>query len=163
MLGRTYQADALPSDEELIGDFKAILHAHITIAANGGPTSLESMVEAAKADGLGKADLSYVKRYNLHRVAERNAAHAKAVKAHYPDICMGCFTDMTAVYGETGAEMLDAHHLTAIGHLAENEMARFTVEDFAVLCPNCHRIIHRLVDSSDLEKLQAIVRREWAE
>lgn len=160
VLGRTYDAADLPEDNELIDDFRTIVQAHVTIAANGGTTPIENIVSTAKSEGLENEALPYVKRYNLHRVAERNNTHSKRVKAHYPDVCMGCDTDYSSIYGDAGKSMLDAHHLTAIANLAEDEKARFTVEDFAVLCPNCHRIIHRLIDSGDLRALRRLLGKD---
>ncbi|WP_417498449.1 MrcB family domain-containing protein [Maricaulis sp.] len=157
VLGRSYDASNLPSEAELVADFREAIRAQKHIAANGGAATIESMVGEVVEDGLNETNLSYVKRYALHRVAERSAAHAKAVKDHYPDICMGCDTDLGAVYGEDARRMLDAHHLISIGSLAENEHAAFTVKDFALLCPNCHRMIHRLVDSSDLKALRDLL------
>ncbi|WP_417493334.1 MrcB family domain-containing protein [Maricaulis sp.] len=159
VLGRSYDVANLPPEAELVADFREAIRAQKHIAANGGSATIESMIGELIEDGLTETNLSYVKRYALHRVAERSAAHAKAVKDYYPDVCMGCDKDMRAVYGEDAERMLDAHHLISIGSLAENEHAAFTVNDFALLCPNCHRMIHRLVDSSDVKALRDLLGR----
>jgi 5-methylcytosine-specific restriction protein A len=157
VFGRSYRVDALPLEHELVDDFRDAMAAHVQIVANGGFAAIEDIVEAGAAEGLNETALPYVKRFALHRVAERNAAHSKAAKDHYPDICMGCETDLQTVYGETAKRMLDAHHLTSIASLPENKDVSFTLKDFALLCPNCHRMIHRLVDSSDLKALRDLL------
>ena len=37
---------------------------------------------------------------------------------------------------------------------------KLTKKDFAVLCSNCHRMIHKLKDSSDLEQLKNLIKKE---
>jgi len=44
-----------------------------------------------------------------------------------------------------------AHHLRPIATFEEGIAVKYDVAmDFAVLCLNCHRMIHRLADPSDL-------------
>ena len=42
--------------------------------------------------------------------------------------------------------------------LKKGESRKITEKDFSVLCANCHRMIHRLDDSSDLEKLKRLIK-----
>ena len=67
-----------------------------------------------------------------------------------------CF-DFEKKYGEIGKDFIEAHHLTAISNLKKGETRKTTDKDFAMLCSNCHRMIHRLEDSSDMEKLKSII------
>jgi hypothetical protein len=65
-------------------------------------------------------------------------------------------------------EMLE-RILKAIGTLGEGIPVQYDIAtDFAVLCANCHRMIHRYTDPSDLKsfralKLQAIASAEKAD
>ena len=53
---------------------------------------------------------------------------------------------------------IEAHHLKAIASLEEGVAVTYDVAaDFAVLCANCHRMIHRSDDPSDLNKFRGIV------
>ena len=52
----------------------------------------------------------------------------------------------------------DSAKLTTLVGLEEGVIVRYDVAtDFAVLCPNCHRMIHRMEDPSDLYKLRALL------
>lgn len=56
-------------------------------------------------------------------------------------------------------DMVDAPHLRRLSLLATGERVTFDPQsDFAVLCPSCHRLIHRLDDAGDFGALQALVR-----
>ena len=43
--------------------------------------------------------------------------------------------------------------------LKKGESRKITEKDFVVLCANCHRMIHRLEDSSDLIKLKSLIKK----
>lgn len=53
-----------------------------------------------------------------------------------------CGFDFRSVYGELGAGFIHVHHLTPLASLG-NEGDVHTLEDLAVVCPNCHAMIHR--------------------
>jgi hypothetical protein len=64
-----------------------------------------------------------------------------------------CFTpnDFSERYGEIGKGFIEAHHLRPIASLQEGIAVTYDIAaDFAVLCSNCHRMIHRSADPSDL-------------
>jgi 5-methylcytosine-specific restriction enzyme A len=53
---------------------------------------------------------------------------------------------------------IEAHHLRPIATLEEGVSVKYDVAaDFAVLCSNCHRMIHRFPDPSDLGKFRSII------
>ena len=54
---------------------------------------------------------------------------------------------------------MEAHHLIPISELKKGESRKITEKDFSVLCANCHRMIHRLDDSSNLGELQKLIKR----
>jgi 5-methylcytosine-specific restriction protein A len=61
-------------------------------------------------------------------------------------------------YGPVAVGLIEAHHLRPISSLEEGVPVTYNVAtDFAVLCPNCHRIIHRMPDPSDLAALRGLV------
>jgi 5-methylcytosine-specific restriction protein A len=61
-------------------------------------------------------------------------------------------------YGEIGKEFIEAHHLRPIASLEEGVPVKYDVAaDFAFLCSNCHRMIHRFIDPSDLPRFRAIL------
>jgi 5-methylcytosine-specific restriction enzyme A len=87
------------------------------------------------------------KRYRQHRSIERQAKHSIAVKKALGTTCMICDHAMGETYGPIGAGLIHAHHLTPLSRLADGEVVHLDPSaDFAVLCPNCHAIIHRMDD-----------------
>jgi predicted HNH restriction endonuclease len=63
----------------------------------------------------------------------------------------GCEFDFEAVYGATGAGYAHVHHLKPLSSRTEPERTRLA--DLAVVCANCHAMIHRFGASRSLETL----------
>ena len=65
--------------------------------------------------------------------------------------CQACDLDFGERYGKIGKGFIEAHHFRPIGTLEEGIAVKYDVAvDFAVLCSNCHRMIHPFADPSDL-------------
>ena len=65
-------------------------------------------------------------------------------------------------YGPLGAGFIEAHHTIPISDLQKG--SKTSVDDLAMLCANCHRMIHRTDDPSDLQSFRDLVdRRRLAE
>lgn len=81
----------------------------------------------------------------VHRYRERNRTIVEerkklALKTHGCLACEACGFDFSTVYGDAGAGLIDVHHTKPVHTLAEGEKTR--LEDLALLCSNCHRVIH---------------------
>ena len=157
VVGVEYQTDSLPREEDLLLDLKEALSLYRHLSMSGGwSADDEIMVEAREERGA--QTLRQAKRYRRHRAIERQPGHSNEVKRRQGTICKGCEKDMADVYGEVTRGLIDAHHLTPLSSLEEGEIANFDpVKDFAVLCPNCHRVIHRMDDASDIAALRQLV------
>ena len=55
-------------------------------------------------------------------------------------VCEACGFDFEAFYGDRGHGFIECHHLTPVSEL--NLATRTRLEDLALLCANCHRMIH---------------------
>lgn len=81
-----------------------------------------------------------------HRKREQRLRKAK-IKAVLADTgrlqCQvpGCGFDFFKVYGEPGRDFAHVHHLSPLSDRTENDDTR--LEDLAVVCANCHAVIHR--------------------
>lgn len=84
----------------------------------------------------------------------------QSIKEYHGYICMGCGLNPATEYGEQMKYMLEAHHKKPWGQMEENSSRVVSPEDFLILCPNCHKIIHKLESADDLETLQGIVRNK---
>jgi 5-methylcytosine-specific restriction protein A len=82
----------------------------------------------------------------LHMNRERNPALVSkkkqaVLKQHGRLACEVCGFDFSAAYGERGEGFIECHHRIPLSQLAT--VTRTRLADLAVLCANCHRMIHR--------------------
>lgn len=154
--GTTYAAGALTEDE-VREDLYQMLLAYETLVNRGGTTPSETMQEEAN-----EKDIEETRRYILSRRIERSPKVRKDVLRSKPPICECCGLDPKRDYGFTGSAFdtpLDVHHAAPLHGLAEGETRRYRVpEDFMVLCPTCHRMIHKIGEPYDLSKLKQKLR-----
>jgi len=66
--------------------------------------------------------------------------------------CVVCEFDFAATYGPKGLGYIEAHHIVPLGEAKEAVITR--VSDLALVCANCHRMLHRSGGSS-LEDLRS--------
>lgn len=153
-VGYVYDFDALPLEATLLEDLFELCGLYQTLTFRGGITS--SIDEEKETGGTEKErSLNEKRQYSLHKRIDRNSALIAEVKKVKGYRCEGCRMSFKEIYGEIGHEYIEAHHLVPISTLEEGlEVALDPVHDFAVLCANCHRMIHRLDDPSNIELLR---------
>ena len=116
------------------------------------------ILEPAVVDPVAGVLVSETPEMRLHRRLERNPAAARAAKSWHGCRCQACGFDFEQAYGVLGSDFIEVHHLKPLSSLPRDQATVLNVvTDFAVLCANCHRMIHRLPDPSDLEALRKIV------
>ncbi|MFQ5927531.1 MAG: hypothetical protein ACE5MH_08875, partial [Terriglobia bacterium] len=99
------------------------------------------------------------RRYRMHRSVERASAAGRKTKKVHGYACQGCGFDFEAVYGAVGREYIEAHHLTPLAELPEDTPVSLNPKtDFAVLCANCRRMMHRRDGPRSIDELQALAR-----
>ncbi len=97
----------------------------------------------------------------LHRVRERSRklvkeAKAAALKKHGRLFCQACGFDFKKAYGDRGNGLIDIHHTKPIHTLASGDRTR--LEDLALLCANCHRVVHSSRRWLSVEEVSDMVR-----
>ncbi|WP_422842557.1 HNH endonuclease [Acidovorax sp. M2(2025)] len=98
--------------------------------------------------------------YRLHRHIERSGAlpgQAKArrlVQTGRLD-CDVCGFNFSAAYGELGADYIEAHHTVPVSSMAGQAITR--IEDVALVCANCHRMLHRGDHLLTVQELRSII------
>lgn len=95
------------------------------------------------------------RKMRLHIAAERSAGVRSAALAIHGSECQVCGFSFAKVYGDLGASFAEVHHLVPFKNLSS---ARFVdpAKDVAVLCANCHRMVHRrepLLTPSELRSI----------
>jgi predicted HNH restriction endonuclease len=63
----------------------------------------------------------------------------------------GCGFDFEAVYGELGRDYAQVHHLKPLGDRTTPSETK--LNDLAIVCANCHAMIHRGGKCRPLDKL----------
>lgn len=72
--------------------------------------------------------------------------------------CSACGADMSEIYGDIGHNYIELHHKIPYADMKENETRTLTENEFCVLCPNCHRMIHKLPNAGDIDLLSRIIK-----
>lgn len=70
--------------------------------------------------------------------------------------CEVCGFEFERVYGERGRDYCEVHHRTP---LHESGTTKTKLNDLAILCANCHRMIHRHTPWLTVEELATLVMR----
>ncbi|CAN3980452.1 HNH endonuclease [Kitasatospora purpeofusca] len=99
-------------------------------------------------------------RQHLRR--ERNPklkqAKIKAVlKSGGSLVCEVCSFDFEAVYGERGVGYIECHHIVPL-HVVGESTTRLS--DLALICSNCHRMIHRSAPWPTPMELRVLVQKQ---
>jgi predicted HNH restriction endonuclease len=95
-----------------------------------------------------------------HRKLERNPKLVKRLKSkrlgEKGDLtCEVCGFSFQEQYGELGAGFIEAHHTVPVGGFKGPRVTR--LEEMALVCSNCHRMLHRgnpLLSITTLRKIR---------
>jgi hypothetical protein len=119
-------------------------------------------VDSAEGDSLGLTDAFEEGgvKFQLHRRKESNRNAVRRKKEIVQDkhgrlICEVCDSDFAQVYGALGAGFAECHQRIPLAGLEENHRTRLS--ELAIVCSNCHRVLHRSRPMLSVEELRKIV------
>lgn len=98
----------------------------------------------------------------IHVYKERDKGFAARAKRHYKAInggkliCECCGMDPVALYGANGERCMEAHHKIPIEELQPDSITR--VDEMAIVCASCHRVIHSQKPCIPVEELAAALK-----
>ncbi len=100
--------------------------------------------------------------FRIHHHLERDGAlprRAKAARLRESGTlaCEVCSFDFGRTYGAIGDGFIEAHHRIAVSELTGNESTRLS--DLALVCSNCHRMLHRADPQLSIEQLRSLVQK----
>lgn len=154
---KKYDVKNLPAETELRDDLILMLKLYDTIFSRGGVDITEE--DNSEQERGHKLNLIEKKQYKLHKKLE-GRVNTKKIKEHYGYTCQVCDFNFVENYGELGEGFIEAHHLLPYSDLNEGEIRTLSIEtDFAVLCANCHRMIHRMDSPADILKLRELMKK----
>jgi 5-methylcytosine-specific restriction enzyme A len=159
-LGVTYELSTLPDEATLRADLQNIVRAYRALTYRGGiDADVDSQTDLAEEFGIPDGTtVTETRKYVYHRKIEPNRTAARQAKRFHGTRCQACDLDFGERYGEIGEGFIEAHHLRPIATLEEGVPVKYDVAaDFAVLCSNCHRMIHRFPDPSNLVEFRAVI------
>lgn len=148
-------------DEEVFREFdgrRDELH-RLAVAIRAGHRTAEAM-QSRGADDEEEAFPEGRVLFRIHRARERNATLAKRAKerALRKDgtlRCIVCEFNFAASYGSIGQGYIECHHTHALSDVADETATR--LDEVALVCSNCHRMIHRRRPWLKLSELRTVL------
>jgi hypothetical protein len=114
---------------------------------------LETTVETVKESNTQREALEgeFYEKEAIFRSRNRVLIQAKKANSHY--CCEVCGFNFEETYGAIGHEYIVAHHLKPIA----SGPSRTTLEDIALVCANCHAMIHKKHPPISIEDLRKAI------
>ena len=99
--------------------------------------------------------------FRLHQQKERNYSIVKKKKAAVKRktgklACEVCGFDFAAVYGALGEDFIECHHKQPLSELNDERVT--ILNDLALVCANCHRMLHRSGATLSLDELRELIK-----
>jgi 5-methylcytosine-specific restriction protein A len=97
-----------------------------------------------------------------HVLRERNRAAVAAkidqvLRRYGRVLCEVCIFDFFEFYGELGREFAECHHIVPLAEAAFGQTTRLS--DLAIVCANCHRMLHRGRPVLTVVGLRSLIKR----
>jgi 5-methylcytosine-specific restriction protein A len=98
-----------------------------------------------------------------HRLRERNQAVIKSAKEAFKQkngklYCQVCGFDFQTKYGDIGSDFIEGHHTVPISELKGEVKTK--VKDVALVCSNCHRMLHRRRPWLKMDELRNLISKK---
>jgi 5-methylcytosine-specific restriction enzyme A len=110
-------------------------------------------LEASAIEGTPRL-VTHLRRERNSGLAEKKKAATR--KATGRLACEVCGFDFVIMYGTRGEGVCEVHHKTRLSG-TENG-TETSLDDLAVLCSNCHRVIHHADPMLSVEELSTVVK-----
>lgn len=144
------------SDPDRLASVAATIRAHL-----GEPIGqLDETIEADEPEVAEAAEGRLITR--LHRTRERSRKLVRRKKDAVLKIkgrleCEACRFDFQLFYGERGSDFIECHHTKPVHSMKPGEKTK--LKDLALVCANCHRMIHTRTPWLSLDQLKELIRR----
>jgi len=99
----------------------------------------------------------------LHKVRERDPRLIEQAKSNFKAqhgklICQICSFDFEEHYGDCGKDFIEGHHTKPVSEMVPGYKSK--PEEIALLCSNCHRMVHRRRPWLTMEKLAEVLMKK---
>ena len=109
------------------------------------------LIDESAAEGTRRL-VSHLRLERDRRLVEIKKRHAAGSLK-----CEVCGFDFEEKYGRVGRGFCEVHHRKPLGQSGES---RTRLQDLAIVCSNCHRMLHRGDGSMSIQKLRGQIRVE---
>lgn len=158
VIGKTYSTSEHISEEQFTKELLLLLHAYSEIIKTDILHDAELELLPGDFNPIEEASDTEINetRNKVTSVRyERNPTIRKKVLKSKGAVCEACGLNPEKQYGYKGPKEntpLDVHHKHKFSEIEKTRKS--AIEDFLVLCPTCHRMIHKQNDISNLEELK---------
>ena len=162
--GRRTNGNSL--DRKVLDEFRArpdVMHALAesirTSVSHGEPADFPREVGY---EGESEMEGRYLLRVHAYRERSPGLRRRKIESVRRrgePLACAACGFDFEQVYGDRGKGYIECHHVIPLHETGER---RVSISDLALLCSNCHRMIHAKPPWPTPAELGEIIRRQSA-
>lgn len=151
-------------DEMVVWELFANNRGALQNAAHCIIQSLEVQISESQPLQIDEPEISEAREGRLltrvHRTRERSRKLVEAKKKqflaeHGSLQCEACGFRFSDKYGEYGNGIIDCHHTRPVSTLTPGHKTK--VEDLALLCANCHRIVHARSPWLSIEEVRALI------
>jgi len=113
--------------------------------------------EQTKNDSVAEGQVLY----KLHKVRERDSKIIQLKKEQVLSktgklMCEACIFEFELYYGDIGKGYIECHHRTPLAYF--KVATKTSLEDLALVCANCHRMLHRRIDTINVEDLRMMIK-----
>ena len=125
--------------------------------------TVEAPPEDPEQDDTGAREGALLFRWHRSRERDRRLVRRKkraALRSKGSLTCEVCDFDFQLQYRGLQKPFIECHHLIPLAQLRPN--SRIYLRDLALVCSNCHRMLHRQRDPSDLDALRARVTKPFS-
>lgn len=147
---------------EFYGDRSALKRIASEIRAIIYDDKLSQEIQTVENDEYSDADsiLEGQVLYRLHKVRERNTKVVQQKKRSVLEKtgkleCEVCEFDFQKKYGELGLGYIECHHIIPLSQFQVSKKTK--LEDLALVCSNCHRMLHKSISTLGIAELKAIL------
>ena len=136
------------------------LQGHLVVEYINPPVDLNVIRYFPDLEGVEAMGVEGKRKLVQHARIERNQNLVKQKKQSFKDLhgsvfCEVCKFNFEITYGERGKNYIECHHLVPVSeYKAEKETS---LEDLALVCSNCHRMIHRTKNTLTMNQLKKLL------
>lgn len=136
---------------------RAAMAANTIIALLDTPDEVSPLAFENDVEQLEAVEGKLVTRLHVYR--ERSSAIVKKKKAKVLErkgrlACEVCDFDFVEAYGQRGDGFIECHHTKPISSLIPGQSTK--ISDLALLCANCHRMVHSKRPWLSVDELRAV-------